>query len=182
MAKDLNVEELKRTLERARGQVKDVHLGGEPEPEKTPQQLEESTKAEDIKADKMASLMQRLADLEARERSVEQQEAEFAKLKKRWVDGDYSDLPPNHPFELLIHTDTSGMDPNPVVTLDLNGNKIDVLRGVATKVPHNYVQHLDKLKYDYVTKEVGPNGFPIAVLHRGHRFAFTAHPVYGDAS
>lgn len=168
---EFNTEALERRLKKEQAAAKDEVLGGDPEKELTPQQ-EDQQEIQLLEAEKEnARLRERLAELE-QERQREES------LRRHWVEGDFSDLPPDHPFEIVVQTDSSGLEQKPIVEPEINGKKYTIVRGIPTRVPHEVVQHLSHLKYDYTVKEIGPNGYPLAVTYKAHRFPFSAHPLY----
>jgi len=169
---DINVDALQRKLEREGRNVKDIALDG-PAPEREPTQKE--VDQNEVKAIEMerenTRLRERLAEMEKERRKNEM-------LHKHWVEGNFNDLPMDHPFEILVHTDAGGLDPKPIIEPEINGVKYSIVRGIPTRVPHNVVRHLGALKYNFTVKEVSADGFPHLVTYNALRYPFSAHPVW----
>jgi hypothetical protein len=180
MPKDLNTEALQARIDREAVEAAraDVHAAGSPAPEPTQEEVDSEAASE---ARRERSIEEENERLRARLAELEAREADLDALRRRWADGNYSDLPENFPFEILVHSDISGLDKSAIITPEINGQRFTIARGVATKVPHCVVKLLSTLRYDYWTKEVDERtGQQVLVHNKGMRYNFTAHPVYGE--
>jgi len=156
----------------------DTYVGGDPAEEE-----ERDFKAAKVAVQHAEEAEAELKRLREENERLRLKEEQYKNLHNRWVLGDYSDLPDEHPFELLVHTgfDAFGGCNEPFIEPQINGKKYPILKGKPIRVPHFVVKHLSNLKIDDETTYAGPDGQPVTIHEYTRRFAFTAHPVYGEA-
>lgn len=152
-------------------------VGGDPAVDEQKQELAE--KAEALKLDAESSASERELRRAREELADERAKVEkLQALQKRWVDGDYTDLPADHPFMVTIQTSDKDGEGYPV-PVAVNGRQWYIPRGKPTQVPHVVVQVLDGAKINATQRMVNPvtNALESVRVFQ-HRFPFNAHPVY----
>lgn len=157
--------------------LKDVLvLGGDPEKEALEQEAAEK-EAERLLSDAGTSEKDReIRELQAK---LVARERELDTLKRRWVDGDWSDLDPFHLFEIVVQATPfpGGMLPAKVW---VNGDLTEFEREVPKVVPKYVLEVLDRCKYNQWEKIVDPSApTGLRAVHvQYHRYPFSARPIY----
>lgn len=106
-------------------------------------------------------------------------EKRLAAFEKHLTQGDYSDLPPDHPFTVTVQAtpEAGGMLPAKVW---VNGDLYSFDREVPKIVPKFVLEVLDRCRYRGWEKMAMPDGSLAVVLNQYHRFPFEARPVYTE--
>lgn len=117
----------------------------------------------------------------ASDRNLEKENAELkaklARLTRKWVFADYSDMDADHPFEVMIPRTPENGGHMPVKVC-VNDHETLIARDTPTQVPKYIVEVLERARIKHWEKIVDEHDNPRAVLYEHARYPFTARPLY----